>query len=248
MDKKILSLFKELYDRQVSPEEAYSHLKFLPFQDIEHSKIDTHREIRGGLQEVVFGQNKDVSELKDIIGVFLQKGGGALVTRVQKNKAEQLVSYFNNSKYFERSKLLVVNQPQRELVGNIVVLSAGTSDFPVAEEAHLTATFFGSNSKMIVDVGVAGIHRLLNYKDDIQSANVIVAVAGMEGALPSVVAGIFCKPIIAVPTSVGYGANFAGVAPLLTMLNSCAPGIAVVNIDNGFGAGVYAHMVNSLAK
>ncbi len=246
MQKKLLQLFSEIYNNNITPEQALEKVKFLPFQDISHTKIDTHREIRTNLQEVIFGRNKTFEELSDIVKTLTDKDEQVLITKIQKGKAQKLLKNFPNGNYHPKSKILIINEKKQVLKGNITILAAGTSDIPIAEEAYLTAKFFASNVELIVDVGVAGLHRLLEYKDKISNANIIIAVAGMEGALPSVVAGLFGKPVVAVPTSVGYGANFNGIAPLLTMLNSCAPGITVVNVDNGFGAGVYAHMINQM--
>ena len=244
MKQKILKLLEDVYQNNISPEDALEEFKFLPFQNIIHTKIDTHRSIRTELPEVIFGKNKSFEEIRSIIENFLKKDEQVLVTKLQKYKAEKIKKIYNSAKYYPKSKVLIINEKEKNLIGDVTVISAGTSDISVAEEAYLTLKFFGSKSEIISDVGIAGLHRLLEYKDSIYRANIIVAVAGMEGALPSVIAGIFGKPIVAVPTSVGYGTNFNGVTPLLSMLNSCAPGIAVVNIDNGFGAGVYAHLIN----
>lgn len=244
MEKEVFNLLEDIYNKKISPDEALKKLKFLPYYNINHTKIDTHREFRTNLDEVIFGKNKNIDELIEIIDSYLKLQKSIFITRLQNFKAKKLLKKFNDAKYFSKSKIFILNNKDINLVGNIIVLAAGTSDIPVAEEAKLTAEFFGSKVNTIYDVGVAGLHRLLDFKDEILQANIIIAVAGMEGALPSVVAGIFGKPIVAVPTSVGYGVNLKGIAPLLTMLNSCAPGITVVNIDNGFGAGVYAHLIN----
>ncbi len=245
MEKEIFDILKRVYNNNLTPDEAIEYLKFLPYYNINHTKIDTHRNLRTSIEEVIFGENKKLEELLEIVDSYTLLKKSVLITRLSEEKAKKILDKYNSAVYHPNSKILVLNNKKKNLKGNIVVLAAGTSDIPVAEEAKLTAEFFGSNVKSIYDVGIAGLHRLIDFKDDINNANIIVAVAGMEGALPSVVAGIFGKPIVAVPTSVGYGANFKGIAPLLAMLNSCAPGVAVVNIDNGFGAGVYAHLINN---
>ncbi len=244
MDRdNILKILTEIYQHKLTPEKALKELKILPFLDIGHTKIDYHRKLRIGLEEVIFGKNKNIEELIDIVENLTENSHNVLITKLQKEKGIILKEKFKNGEFFEKSGIFRIFE-KKELNGNVCVISAGTSDYPVAEEAALTCEFFGSKVKRIYDVGIAGLHRLLNYSEEISKSNIIIAVAGMEGALPSVVAGIFGKPIVAVPTSVGYGASFNGISALLTMLNSCAPGITVVNIDNGFGAAVFAHMIN----
>ena len=243
--EKLLNLLNEVYKKNITPEKAIENLKLLPFLDIGHSKIDFHRKLRIDMEEVIFGKDKTVDELADIVKILIENSHGVLITKLQDEKGRTLKKRFPQGKFYERAKIFMINQ-RKELKGKISVICAGTSDISIAEEASITAEFFGSKVNRIYDVGVAGLHRLLEFSEEITSSNIIIAVAGMEGALPSVIGGIFGKPIVAVPTSVGYGTNFSGVAPLLTMLNSCAPGIVVVNIDNGFGAGVFAHMINSI--
>ncbi len=241
--EKIKEILEKVYSQEKTPEQALNEFKFLPFYDLGHTKIDFHRKLRINLEEVIFGKNKSKEELYEIINEFRKNSPNVLVTKLQEEKGEFLKEKFPEGEFFAKSGIFRIAE-KKELKGLITVISAGTSDIPVAEEAALTSEFFGSKVERIYDVGVAGLHRLLDYKEIISKSNIIIAVAGMEGALPSVIAGIFGKPLVAVPTSVGYGANFNGISPLLTMLNSCAPGVVVVNIDNGFGAGVFAHMIN----
>ncbi len=244
---KLLKILNKVYQNKITPEQAIEDLKILPFEDIGHTKIDFHRKLRTGIEEVIFGKNKTIDELIEIVDNLIKNSHNVLITKLQINKGKILKNKFPEGNYYEKAKIFMINQ-KKILKGNVCIICAGTSDIPIAEEAALTCEFFGSNVKRIFDVGIAGLHRLLDYKKDILNANIVIAVAGMEGALPSVVAGIFGKPIIAVPTSVGYGTGFNGISALLTMLNSCAPGIVVVNIDNGFGAGVFAHLINSMVE
>ena len=209
-------------------DDALSSLKNLPYEDIGYANIDHHRQIRNGYPEVIYCEGKNDEHILGIIGKMIEKKSNILGTRCRRETFEKIKNIYPNGK------------------GKIVVVSGGTSDIPVADEAYHTAKFLGNNVERVYDVGVAGIHRLLNKKHILQSARVVIAVAGMEGALPSVVGGLVDVPVIAVPTSVGYGANFGGLSALLTMLNSCASGISVVNIDNGFGAGYLASMINKL--
>ncbi len=244
MQKKIIKLFHEIYNKKISPEEAFEKLKFLPFEDIIHTKIDFHRKLRTNIEEIIFGENKTITQLIEIIELHLKNNQDILITRVSNEKGKILKEKFIEGNYNEIANIFYIRKEKKSLKGNVSIITAGTSDIPVAEEAYETLKFLGSNAEKIYDVGIAGIHRLIEYKEKILKANIIIAIAGMEGALPSVIAGIFGKPVIGVPTSIGYGANFNGIAPLLTMLNSCAPGIAVVNINNGVGAGIFAHMIN----
>ncbi|MEO0122969.1 MAG: nickel pincer cofactor biosynthesis protein LarB [candidate division WOR-3 bacterium] len=213
--------------------------------DIGFAKLDLHREIRKGFPEVVLCQGKSEEQILKCAGQILRVNKKVLLTRVNPSVARLLASKFKSGRYYPEARLYYIGKPKKKS-GLVVVISAGTGDIPVAEESAVTAEIMGSNVKRIYDVGVAGLHRLLNFKKQIKKARVLVVVAGMDGVLPSVVGGLFSAPVIAVPTSIGYGANFNGVAPLLTMLNCCAPGVAVVNIDNGFGAGYLAAVINSL--
>lgn len=215
------------------------------FYDIGFAKLDLHREIRKGFPEVIFCQGKTEEQIVACVRRIYNVSKRVLLTRVSPDIAEFLADKFKMGRYFPEARLYYIGKFIRKK-GLVAVLSAGTGDIPVAEESAVTSEIMGSNVKRIYDVGVAGLHRLLSYKSQIKKARVLVVVAGMDGVLPSVVAGLFSAPVIAVPTSIGYGANFNGIAPLLTMLNSCAPGVAVVNIDNGFGAGYLAAIINNL--
>jgi hypothetical protein len=221
----------------------------LPDDDLGFAKLDIHREERTGFPEVVYGEGKTPDQLVSIIGSLRERNTRVLATRVAESKAKVVLDQFPDLRYNRTANTLFwksQTEPDQLYDGYIAVVCAGTSDLPVAEEAAMTARAFGCRVECIEDVGVAGLHRLLNRLSIIRGASAVVAVAGMEGALTSVLAGLIANPIVAVPTSVGYGANFQGVAPLLSMLNSCAPGVSVVNIDNGFGAGYYAVQLHRL--
>lgn len=216
-----------------------------PFEDLGYAKIDLHREKRKGFPEVVLCEGKTKSQVLKISAKLFKINNRVLLTRVKNDLVRSLKKKFPGGKFYKEARIFYIGKmPQRR--GLISVLTGGTADIPVAEEAAVTAEIMGSEVQRIYDVGVAGIHRLLYYKKKIESSRVVVVVAGMDGVLGSVVAGLFSKPIIAVPTSIGYGLSLKGIAPLLTMLNSCAPGVAVVNIDNGFGAGYLAAEINKL--
>ncbi|MDY2843590.1 MAG: nickel pincer cofactor biosynthesis protein LarB [Treponema sp.] len=217
------------------------------FCDLGFAKLDTGRKERTGFSEVVFCQGKDDKFLKDIFARLFEANGEVLGTRATQNQFEIVKEILPQATYDSVSKVIKVQGEKKNLIGNIAVCTAGTADIPVAEEAAKTAEFFGSRVERIFDVGVAGIHRLLSQTEKLEKANVVVAVAGMEGALASVVGGLVSVPVIAVPTSVGYGANLGGISALLSMINSCANGISVVNIDNGYGAGYIATQINRLA-
>jgi len=234
----------------VSVEAAIQRLKGLPFEDIGLACIDHHRGVRRGLSEVIFGGGKDVSQILAIMERMHIQGENIMVTRLSPDKAEKVREKFPKAAYHDGARVLtLMSRPVRAKGrGTILVISAGTSDIPVAEEAALTARFMGNRVETIFDVGVSGLHRLLSHRERLMGASVIIVVAGMEGALPSVVGGLVDKPVIAVPTSVGYGASFLGIAALLGMLNSCASGVTVVNIDNGFGAGYAASLMNRKPK
>ncbi len=247
MDRDILKeLLIQLKKGEVTVEESLDRLKSLPFEDLDFACIDHHRSLRKGLSEVIFGEGKEVSDILAIMENMLEQEERVLVTRLSPEKAEAILSRFPESIYYERSRLLTLIKRKMEVAcrGTIIVMSAGTSDIPVAEEAAITAEFMGNTVDTIYDVGVSGIHRLLAHRERMMKASVLVVAAGMEGALPSVVGGLIDKPVIAVPTSIGYGASFGGIAALLGMLNSCASGVTVVNIDNGFGAGYAASVIN----
>jgi hypothetical protein len=230
-------------------EAALERLKHLPFEDVVYAHIDHHRHLRHGMPEVIYCEGKTVEQITGIAKRMLKAGSEILATRASEPAYRALKRLDGRAEYHKLSRAVTIRHKKKPATkGVILVLTAGTSDIPVAEEAALTAQMLGSNVQTVYDVGVAGIHRLFSKKDILDSARVIVVVAGMDGALPSVVGGLVDKPVIAVPTSVGYGAGFGGLAPLLTMLNSCAAGVAVMNIDNGFGAGVLAHRINMLGE
>lgn len=226
--------------------DALDKLKFLPYEELECATLDTHRSLRQGFPEVIFGLGKTTAQIKTIVTAMLKRKENVLITRLDAKKATALKKTFQTAKYNATSKTIFIKtHPIKKIgKGKILVISAGTSDIPVAEEAAVTAECMGNDVARLYDVGVAGLHRLLNKKNDLFSANVIIAVAGMEGALPSVVAGLVSRPVIAVPTSIGYGANLGGITTLMAMLNSCAAGVTVVNIDNGFGAAYTASLIN----
>lgn len=241
-------LLENVKNNNVDIDLALEKLKNLPYEDLGYANVDHHRQIRNGYPEVIYCEGKEDEHILGIIEKMNQKGSNILGTRCRKETFDKVREVYPIAEYEKLSKILKIQNHEIENIGKgkIVVLTGGTSDIPVADEAYYTAKFLGNDVIRIYDVGVAGIHRLLNKKHILDSARVIVAVAGMEGALPSVVGGLVDVPVIAVPTSVGYGANFGGLSSLLTMLNSCASGISVVNIDNGFGAGYLASMINKL--
>ena len=250
MDKtEMTTLLRAVADGTVSPEDAALRLKMQPIQEIgEYAKVDMHRGIRQGVPEVIYGAGKTKEHILGIAKAMLENGQKTvLITRLTQEAADYLAAEVLPLKYDPLSKTGVVGElPKPTGKGRVVVATGGTSDLPVAEEAAVTAEVLGNEVVRLYDVGVSGIHRLLSHMDAIMSARVIVAVAGMEGALPSVIGGLADCPVIAVPTSVGYGASLGGIAALLSMLNSCASGVSVVNIDNGFGAGYMASMINHL--
>lgn len=232
----------------VSVDAALAQLKSLPFEDIGFASLDHHRTLRKGFPEVIWGEDKSALQIITIVKNMLRRKHPILVTRVDPAKALRIKKALPLLTYHPVSRLLTLPQRRSEKQGRgtILVVSAGTSDIPVAEEALITASIMGNEVDHLYDVGVAGIHRLMEKKDKLFSAAVLIVVAGMEGALPSVIGGLVDKPVIAVPTSTGYGTGFGGIAALLSMLNSCASGIAVVNIDNGFGAGYIAGLINRI--
>lgn len=239
-------LLNEVKSGDQSIEDAVERLRQLPFEDLGDSIVDHHRSLRQGFPEVIFGSNKSVEQIRRIVAALLAKGNNILATRLEEEKAQQLLKSFPAAIWHPEARCLTIEAKPVEIVGRgtILVISAGTSDIPVAAEAVVTAKIMGNRVEQLFDVGVAGLHRLLARKEQLFSASVLIVVAGMEGALPSVVGGLVSRPVIAVPTSVGYGAAFGGVAALLGMLNTCASGVTVVNIDNGFGAGYAASLMN----
>ena len=248
MDKKDLQqLLEQVAQGSVKPEEALLQIKVEPYKDLGFAKVDTHRGIRQGMAEVIYGAGKTKEQILKIAQtIVLDHEKTVLITRMSQEAADY-VGKEMDLHYDSHSRTGVIGEmPTPDGVGRIVVATGGTSDIPVAEEAALTAEIYGNEVLRLYDVGVAGMHRLMDHVEDIMSARVIIAIAGMEGALASVIGGMADCPVIAVPTSVGYGANFGGLSALLSMLNSCASGISVVNIDNGFGAGYLASMINHL--
>lgn len=245
MDRKDLeALLKRVRQGKTGVAEALRRLERMPFEDLGFAKVDHHRGLRKGFPEVIFGEGKTPEQLRDIVRRLVAAGSSVLATRVDPGAAELVLAEEKRAEYHELARVLRVPPRRRPRPRRgVAVVCAGTSDLPVAEEAALTAESMGCRVDRIHDVGVAGLHRLLVQQERLRSAKVAVVVAGMEGALPSVVAGLIRAPVIGVPTSIGYGASFEGVAPLLAMLNSCAAGVVVVNIDNGFGAGFAAAQI-----
>ena len=246
MHESIIRLLAAVAEGSVSVEAAFEELKDFPFQDLTHTKIDHHRQLRKGIQEVIFGEGKTIDQISDIVRSMTEKEIDVLATRVDKEKGKRLLESFPDGLYSEAARCFYIKKDGSiKGKGTILILSAGTSDIPVAEEAYISSTFFGNTTERLYDVGVAGIHRLLSNLEVLKKARVIIVAAGMEGALPSIVAGIVGVPVIAVPTSIGYGASLGGFSALLSMLNSCST-VATFNIDNGFGAAYFATLVNRL--
>ncbi len=241
MIQDVQNLFESVERGEIPAETALARWKGLAVRDLGHTQLDVDREARCGAPEVVFGAGKTPAQIIDVARALLDAHGRFLATRVSHDGALELLSAIPDAIHHERASCVTADRREKTVLrGQVLVVSAGTSDEPVAEEAAITARFVGARADVLRDVGVAGLHRLLAHQDDLRSADVLVVVAGMEGALPSVVGGLVDVPMIAVPTSVGYGASFGGLAALLAMLNSCAAGVTVVNIDNGFGAGFAA--------
>ena len=247
MNTDIKALLQGVQNGTVSVDDALLQLKQQPFEDLGFAKVDLHRKVRQGANEVIYGEGKTAVQIIGILDSMAQNGQkNVLITRLDKEKAEA-ISQKTPITYYENARVAIAGQMAAPGgIGKIVVATGGTSDIPVAEEAALTAEFLGNSVVRLYDVGVAGLHRLLNHSEELMGATVVIAIAGMEGALASVVGGLVDCPVIAVPTSVGYGAAFGGLAALLSMLNSCASGVSVVNIDNGFGAGYLASMLNHM--
>jgi NCAIR mutase (PurE)-related protein len=245
--KHLKNLLARVQSGDIDLDSAVQALRKLPFDDLGYAKIDYHRCVRQGVPEVVFCQGKTVEQIQGIVKRIAQHHSNILASRASREAYEGIRDVVEECRYHEIARMVVINPRETERIGNIAVVSAGTSDIPVAEEAAITAETLGNNVKRLYDVGVAGIHRLLHCCEELFQANVVVVVAGMEGALASVVGGLVSSPVIGVPTSVGYGASFGGIAALLSMLNSCASGVSVVNIDNGFGAGYQASLINMIA-
>ena len=249
MDKeKILNWLNAIAANKMTPAEVLNELEGFPYQDLGFAKVDTHRHLRKGNAEVIYCPGKKVEHIVEIFQVLAEKSANVLATRANKTIFKAIQGKLPEAEYFEVAKIIGLWRERKQTQGKIGIISAGTADLRVAEEAALTAEFMGSSVTRVYDVGVAGIHRLFDKMDLIEECRVLVVIAGMEGALASVIGGLIAKPIIAVPTSIGYGAHFQGIAPLLSMLNSCAGGIGVVNIDNGFGAGMLGHQINLLGE
>lgn len=241
---EIRELLTRVQSGELSVAEAEKQLKYQPYEELGFAKLDSHRKLRQGFSEVVFCKGKKDSYLVEIFRQLFERYGEVLGTRASAEQYRLLREHFPQIQYDEESGILKIESCEKEYRGHIVVCSAGTADIPVAKEAAQTAEFLGASVETIYDVGVSGLHRLLSHLDTLQEATCIVAVAGMEGALASVIGGLVSCPVIGVPTSIGYGASMQGMSALLTMINSCANGVAVVNIDNGFGAGYLAAQIN----
>lgn len=244
---RLKTLLEEVRDGAVAPEAALERLRSLPFEDLGFAKVDHHRAVRMGSPEVIFGPGKRVEHFAEIFHRLAERGNNVLATRVSAEQVEAVTMQYPAVEHNPLARTLVLRQRTERLgKGMIGIISAGTSDIPVAEEAAVTADVMGNDVTRLFDVGVAGLHRLLSHSEELQRARVLVVCAGMEGALPSVVGGLVGVPVIAVPTSVGYGAAFGGIAALLGMINSCASNVSVVNIDNGFGAAYVASLINRI--
>lgn len=249
MEEKLRELLEKLRAGKLTTEDVLLKLKNLPYEDLDFAKIDNHRVLRRGIPEVIYCQGKTTSQVVEIARHMAKNGSNIIGTRADLKTFHDIQMIAPDAKYYEDARIFaIIREEIPKNKGTISVVTAGTSDIPVAEEAAVTAELFGNPVTRLYDVGVAGIHRLLMNMDALESATVIIVVAGMEGALASVIGGLVDKPVVAVPTSVGYGANFGGLSALLAMLNSCAGGISVVNIDNGFGAAYVAHQINRLAN
>lgn len=247
MNNEIKQILESVRSGNLSVEDALLKIKREPFEDIRYAKVDLHRKIRQGAAEVIYGAGKTPQQITGIVNTMKKNGQNTILITRLSAEAAGMIAQSNEISYYEDARVGVIGElPDPDGNGRIVVATGGTSDIPVAEEAAITAQVLGNEVIRLYDVGVAGLHRLLSHLDEIMSANVIIAIAGMEGALASVIGGLADCPVIAVPTSVGYGASFGGLAALLSMLNSCASGVSVVNIDNGFGAGYLASMMNHM--
>ena len=243
--EQVLDLLKKIREGTLTPDQGLERLKHLPFEDLGFARVDHHRTLRQGFPEVIFSPGKTPEQVAEIVRSLLRQKSNILVTRTDKTTYNRVRRVTTKARYHDLAQAItVVNDKKTYGDGKIYVVCAGTSDIPVAEEAALTAKLMGNTVETTYDVGVAGIHRLMNIREALTQASVVVVVAGMEGALASVVGGLLSVPVIAVPTSIGYGSNFGGLSSLLAMLNSCASNVVVVNIDNGFGAGYVASLIN----
>jgi len=245
MTHEIKRLLERVARGAVSADKALENLKDLPYKDLGFAKVDCHRRLRRGFPEVIFGEGKTPQQILQIAKKIISHDGTLLITRTDKKVFLKVKKICPKARFDEKARIIYFTKKEPPLKkGSVLIITAGTSDLPVAEEARVTLEVMGNRVSTLHDVGVAGVHRILDKRSVLESANVIIVIAGMEGALASVVSGLVSRPVIAVPTSVGYGASFSGLAPLLTMMNSCSPGVVVVNIDNGFGAGYFASMIN----
>jgi NCAIR mutase (PurE)-related protein len=242
--EKILDIVTAVKTGRLSVEKAMERLRHLPYEDLSFAKVDHHRHLAQGVPEVILASGKKIPEIKEIARSMYRKSRRFLITKASEEIYRSLK--LKGAVFYPSSGMIAVGEEMKNMKGHVLVISAGTSDIPVAEEAAVTASFLGSNVETVYDIGVAGIHRVLDKRNKFSSSRVIVVVAGMEGALPSVVGGLTDRPIIAVPSSTGYGTSLGGFTALFAMLNSCVPGIAVMNIDNGFGAGCLAHKINTI--
>lgn len=248
-EAQIKELLERLKSGEVSVDETLNRLKHLPYEDLGFAMIDHHRSLRKGYPETVFAAGKTPEQVRTIVERMVKNGSNVLITRADKEAFQAVLAMDSRAEYHDTARLITIRHSEPvKTESSILVMSAGTSDLPVCEEAAITAEMMGNTVGRLYDVGVAGIHRLLSNRHRIDDAGVLVVVAGMDGALPSVTAGLTDKPVIAVPTSVGYGASFGGLSALLTMLNSCACGVTVVNIDNGYGAGYAAALINRIVE
>ncbi|NIA16608.1 MAG: nickel pincer cofactor biosynthesis protein LarB [Nitrospiraceae bacterium] len=247
--EKLKALLESVASGALAPDEALGKLRSLPFEDLGFAKVDHHRSLRQGFPETIFCQGKTPEQIVAIVGRMREHGSNVLATRCNDDAVAAVLAAYPDAVHHEAARAVTIAvSPPEMLEGYVAVVSAGTSDIPVAEEAAVTCESIGSRVERVYDVGVAGIHRLLGRVDTLQKANVLIVCAGMEGALASVTAGLVDRPVVAVPTSIGYGASFGGIAALLGMLNTCAPGVTVVNIDNGYGAGAFAALINRLVN
>lgn len=246
-DKVLLSLLEDVKNGKIDIENAYKKLATLPYEDIGIALLDHHRTVRTGMPEVIYGKGKSIDELLAITKAMLERGSNLLITKIDVVKAKEVLKVSDKLKYNEKASVITCAINPEEKVGSVAVVCAGTSDLPIFEEVSECLELFGNNVVKVIDVGVSGIHRLFSKLEIIRSARVIVVIAGMEGALATVIGGLVSAPVIAVPASVGYGTNFNGITTLLSMLNSCAPNVSVVNIDNGFGGAYMASLINHMS-
>ncbi|MCD6574246.1 nickel pincer cofactor biosynthesis protein LarB [Candidatus Aerophobetes bacterium] len=244
----IEDILKKVSQQKISVSEAMKELKNLPFENLGFARVDHHRELRRGFPEVIFCERKTISQIRVIAKKMWDKSGLILATRASKEVYQEIRETIGNATYYPEARIVIAGKAKPVIDSKrfILVISAGTGDIPVAEEAKVTAQVMGNRVESLYDVGIAGVHRLMEERELLTGANVLIVVAGMEGALPGLVGGLVDRPVIAVPTSVGYGASFKGISALLGMLTSCSPGVAVVNIDNGFGAGYLASLINQM--